>query len=226
VHKIELRTNDISKKFFRQAGSTDVLNGISYTFQAKHTYAITGASGTGKTTLLHILAGLIPPTAGTVYVNERNIQLYTTLERAYVLNNTIGLLFQAPHLIKELTVLENVMTKGLIAGRTPAECKAEALALLKSMGLSDNAYDIPMILSGGQQQRVALARALFGKPSFLLADEPTGNLDAQTGRVIVDLLLACKSEWDMGIIVSTHDPMVADRMDVKLELRDGLLHEI
>jgi lipoprotein-releasing system ATP-binding protein len=128
-----------------------------------------------------------------------------------------------PYLIKELTVLENVMSKGLIAGVDADACKQEALALLEQVGLSDKVHEHPPILSGGQQQRVALARALFGKPAFLLADEPTGNLDAKNGQAIIDLLLACKDAWGMGIIVSTHDPAVAQRMEVQLEMRDGLL---
>lgn len=218
-----LRLEKVTKRFSLRKGSLDVLNGISYSFYAGHTYAIAGASGAGKSTFLHILAGLSEPTSGSLYSNERNISLFNPEERAFYLNHSVGLLFQMPYLIKELTVLENVMTKGLIAGEDTHACKTQALELLEKVGLADKSEEHPSMLSGGQQQRVALARALFGKPVFLLADEPTGNLDAKTGQVIVDLLLACKDAWGMGVIVSTHDPAVAERMEVELHMHDGLL---
>lgn len=218
-----LRAENITKRFALRRGSIDVLRGISYSFKSDHTYAVTGASGTGKSTLLHVLAGLAEPTQGTLYVNEQNVALFSREQRDHFLNRTVGLLFQMPYLIKELTVLENVMSKGLIAGVDIHACKQEALALLEQVGLADKVHEHPPVLSGGQQQRVALARALFGKPAFLLADEPTGNLDVKNGQLIIDLLLACKDAWGMGIIVSTHDPAVAQRMEVQLEMRDGLL---
>lgn len=223
MHSIHLRADNITKRFSLRRGSLDVLNGISYTFQSGHTYAVTGASGTGKSTFLHVLAGLTPPTEGSLYVNEQNVALFSQPERERFLNHTVGLLFQMPYLIKELTVLENVMSKGLIAGTDAAACKEEALALLDKVGLTDKAHEHPPVLSGGQQQRVALARALFGKPAFLLADEPTGNLDSKNGQIMIDLLLACQQSWGMGILVSTHDHQVARRMEIQLEMSDGLL---
>ena len=226
MHTIHVRAEKITKRFSLRRGSLDVLNGISYTFSSGHTYAVIGASGTGKSTFLHILAGLTEPTSGTVSINDQNITLFSQEAHEYYLNHTVGLLFQMPYLIKELTVLENVMSKGLIAGINRAVCEQEAFALLEKVGLADKAHEHPSILSGGQQQRVALARALFGRPAFLFADEPTGNLDAKNGQAMVDLLLACKDEWGMGIIVSTHDPAVAERMEVRLEMRDGLLVQI
>jgi ABC-type lipoprotein export system ATPase subunit len=221
VHTICLRVERITKKFLLRRGTLDVLREISYVFQSGRTYAITGASGAGKSTFLHILAGLTKPTTGTLYINEQNMLLFSSSEHERYVNKTIGLLFQMPYLIKELTVLENIMTKGLIVGVEEKLCADEALALLEKVGLSDKAYEYPSTLSGGQQQRVALARALFGKPAFLFADEPTGNLDTHTGKVIIDLLLACRQSWGMGIIVSTHDQAVAQRMDVRLEMQDG-----
>ena len=218
-----LRVDNITKRFSLHRGSLDVLRGISYIFKSGHAYAVTGASGTGKSTFLHVLAGLTEPTNGALYVDEQNVVLFSQREREHFLNRTVGLLFQMPYLIKELTVLENVMSKGLIAGADEHACKEEALALLEQVGLTDKAHEHPPTLSGGQQQRVALARALFGKPAFLLADEPTGNLDSKNGQIIIDLLLACKEAWGMGIIVSTHDAAVAQRMETRLEMQDGLL---
>ncbi len=222
---MRLRLDTVSKSFDTQAGALEVLKEVSHSFKQGKSYAITGASGTGKSTLLHILAGLTEPNKGAVYVDECNVSLFGQEERERFLNNTIGLLFQVPYLIKELTVLENVMMKGLIVGKNSEECTQEAVALLEIMGLQDKAYERPPVLSGGQQQRAALARALFGKPAFLLADEPTGDLDPHTGKIIIDLLLKCQKTWGMGIIMSTHDAYVADAMQEIYELKGGVLEQ-
>ncbi len=222
---MRLRLDAVSKSFDTQTGKLSVLKGVSRSFEQGKSYAITGASGTGKSTLLHILAGLTEPNEGAVYVDECNISLFGQAERERFLNRTMGLLFQVPYLIKELTVLENVMMKGLITGQTIEERTQEALSLLEIMGLQDKASERPPVLSGGQQQRVALARALFGKPAFLLADEPTGDLDPHTGQTIIDLLLECQATWGMGIIVSTHDVCVAQSMQEIYELKGGILEE-
>lgn len=223
MHAVSIRVDSVKKRFFLRTGVLDVLKGVTYTFHSGRSYAVTGASGTGKSTLLHMLAGLSDPSEGAVFFDEHNILLFSEPERDYFLNHTLGLLFQMPYLIKELTVLENVMVKGLISDADG--CKEEAYMLLEQVGLADKAHELPSMLSGGQQQRVALARALFGKPSFLLADEPTGNLDAKSGQLIIDLLLSCKNLWGMGIIVNTHDPAVAQRMETVLDLKEGLLVE-
>src|SRR5262249_16379625 len=136
---------------------------------------------------------------------------------------SIGLVFQYPYLIKELTVLENVMLKGLIAGKNNTECSQEAHILLEEVGLADKTYSYPGQLSGGQQQRLALARALMNRPHFLLADEPTGNLDMQTGKTIIDLIKKAQTQWSMGIIISSHDASVAQEMEKIFELKDGFL---
>jgi ABC-type lipoprotein export system ATPase subunit len=148
-----------------------------------------------------------------------------TTAREEMLHKTIGLVFQLPYLIAELSVIENVMLKGLIEGRTTPQCRKQALYLLEMVGLATQAERSPASLSGGQQQRVAIARAIFNKPAFLIADEPTGNLDEATGNTIVELLLFCQTEWKMGIIVSTHNLSVAGQMDVVFELKDGTIFE-
>lgn len=146
---MRLRLDTVSKSFDTQAGALEVLKEVSHSFKQGKSYAITGASGTGKSTLLHILAGLTEPNKGAVYVDECNVSLFGQEERERFLNNTIGLLFQVPYLIKELTVLENVMMKGLIVGKNSEECTQEAVALLEIMGLQDKAYERPPVLSGG-----------------------------------------------------------------------------
>lgn len=224
--KMLLRAQRIEKLFLSKDGDIAVLKGIDYTFEQDHSYAISGASGTGKSTLLHILAGLTAPTKGSVMVNEQNMSLFDDKQREQFLNKTVGLLFQMPYLVKELTVLENVMSKAYIAGTLDQDAKNRAIALLEQVGLKEKIHALPPVLSGGQQQRVALARALFNKPAFLLADEPTGNLDPKTGAMIVDLLLQYQKEWGMGIIISTHDDYVAERMQTRLLLTDGNLKKI
>jgi lipoprotein-releasing system ATP-binding protein len=134
--------------------------------------------------------------------------------------------FQLPYLISELTVVENVMVKGLIQKQDINEATQQALALLARVGLEEKAYASPASLSGGQQQRVALARALFNKPTFLIADEPTGNVDTNTGNLILDLLFDAQKEWNMGIIISTHDEYVAQRMGKVLHMKDGVLIKV
>lgn len=198
-----------------QQGSTmiTVLDECSARFQQGHTYAITGVSGSGKSTLIHLLAGLDMPTHGSIYYNKHDLLLLKENERARWLNVTLGLVFQSSYLLKELTVIENCMLPGLIGGQTKEQCYARAHALLSRVGLCDKTDQKPSALSGGQQQRVALARALFNEPTFLLADEPTGNLDIDTGKRIIDLLLTCQQEYQMGLIISTHDEYVAKGMD-------------
>lgn len=220
---MNIRLEKVSKSFNASERSIVVLHDVSVTFESGVSYAIVGSSGVGKSTLLHILAGLIKPSQGALYIDACNVSLLDHAQYECFLNTKIGLLFQAPYLIRELTVLENVMTKGLISGLHRDHCAQEAWELLSFMGLQDKASDKPPVLSGGQQQRVALARALFGRPSFLLADEPTGDLDPQTGQAIIELLAYCQQEWEMGIIVSTHDMQVAKSMHMSYELKDGTL---
>ena len=189
----------------------------------KKSYAITGISGSGKSTFIHILAGLDTPTTGTVLFNDAILHTFSPTQREHFLNKSIGLVFQSPHLIKELSVIENIIIPGLIQGRSHNDCENKAIKLLKKIELLDKKNSKIGELSGGQQQRVAIARALFNDPAFLIADEPTGNLDLATGKNIIDLLLSCQEEWGMGIIVSSHDEYVAEKMNETYELHEGIL---
>lgn len=226
MQPIEIFLQDVKKDFPQGNGCLEVLKGISVTFKQGQTYAITGVSGTGKSTLLHIIAGLDIPSSGMIYFNNQNIALFSPHQRSEFFNTCIGLVFQSPYLIKELTVLENIMVMGLIKGDNREKCKKRAQELLVSIGLEDKAEHRPASLSGGQQQRIAILRAIFNKPAFLFADEPTGNLDEYTAQTVVDLLLQCHAQWHMGIIVSSHDTYVAEKMQFTYQLRDGLLHNV
>ena len=216
----------VSKTFGQDAKQTVVLHNVTALFASGKTYAITGASGSGKSTLMHLLAGLESPTAGAVHFNNTNINNLKQRAHDVWLNKTVGVMFQLPYLVRELTVVENVMLPGMVAGVSHKECLITAQKLLADVGLAQKADDKPQTLSGGQQQRVALARALFNKPSFLLADEPTGSLDATTGSAIIDLLLHCADQWQMGVIISTHDQSVAEKMGEVYRLQDGVLAKL
>jgi lipoprotein-releasing system ATP-binding protein len=220
-----LETKQLKKSFGHGSNKIEVLHGISVTFKQSNTYAITGISGSGKSTFMHLLAGLDSPTHGTVAFNHKNLQTLSITEKEDFLNRSIGLVFQQPYLMYELSVLENVMLKGLIAGDNSTQAKERARNLLARVGLEHKAHQHPASLSGGQQQRISLVRALFNKPAFLLADEPTGSLDHETGKLIVDLLLQVQKEWSMGLIISSHDPYVAQMMKTVLHMQDGLLTE-
>jgi len=223
MHNATLAAQNVTKKFVQGTQEITVLNSINSLFIQKKSYAITGISGSGKSTFIHIIAGLDTPTTGTVLFNNRSLQTLSLSEREQFLNKSIGLVFQSPHLLRELSVVENIMLPGLINGKSKSDCEHKAIKLLERVELLPKKDNKIGELSGGQQQRVAIARALFNEPAFLIADEPTGNLDLTTGKTIIDLLLSCAQEWGMGIIISSHDTYVTEKMDEVYELYEGKL---
>lgn len=220
-HKISAQ--NICKDFTQGQNKLEVLKNISVEFDQNKSYAITGVSGTGKSTLLHILSGVETPTDGQVLFDGTDINSLKPKDKDSFYNKEIGLVFQQPHLLRELSVLENIMLKGLIAGEPRKSCKEKALNLLTKVGLEEKANERPNSLSGGQQQRVAILRALYNQPKFLLADEPTGNLDEETANQLIDFILECKKIWSMGLIISSHDKYVAEKMDIVFKLHNGKL---
>lgn len=212
-------------KSFSQGGETSlILDGVQFAFQQGVSYAITGVSGAGKSTLIHIIAGIETPDFGSVFLNEQDTALFDSRTKQNFFQNQVGLVFQSPYLIEELSVIENVMIKGIIAGQYDVAFQ-RALLLLEKVGLQAYASSSCKKLSGGEQQRVAVARALFSQPAFLLADEPTAHLDKRTAGTIIDLLLDYQREWNTALIIASHDPAVAQKMDVVLTLEGGRLHE-
>lgn len=216
----------VGKQFIQGANSILVLKDVTASFNQGQSYAIMGVSGTGKSTLMHLLAGLDAPSSGKVLFNGVAFDAMPEVLFEQFLNEQLGLVFQVPYLIRELSVIENVMMPGMIAGQSHASCRERAHKLLADVGITEKAESKPASLSGGQQQRAVLARALFNSPSFLIADEPTGSLDSTTGMMIIELLVQLQHTYGMGIIVSTHDTYVAQRMDHQFQLRDGILHTL
>lgn len=220
-----LSVHNLYKTFAQGVQDVTVLRGINATFVQGESYAIMGISGSGKSTFVQLLAGLDDPTSGEVCFDDKDITDFTRVEKDQFLNKSIGLVFQQSYLIQELSVAENVCLPGLIAGETCEHGSVRAMELLNVVGLAGYEHVNPSILSGGQQQRVALARALYNKPAFLIADEPTGSLDKATGMAIIDLLYECQKEWGMGLIISTHDTYVAQRLVHHYRMIDGVLHQ-
>lgn len=222
MNNARLSLSGVSKEFAQGDSIAIVFNNIDICFMQEQTYGIVGLSGAGKSTLMHIIAGIDKPSSGSIISNGKKFDDYSAHEFSYYLNKSIGLVFQSPHLLKELSVIENVMLPGYSA-RDTARLYKDAVLLLEKVGLAEKMMCNPRELSGGQQQRVALARALINKPLFLIADEPTGNLDAATGRVMIELMLDCQKEWGMGMIISSHDQYVIKKMNEIYELVGGRL---
>jgi len=217
VNQFTITARTVKKTFAGQ----EVLKGVDLTFEAGKRYAIIGVSGTGKSTLLHILAGLDNPTGGEILIAGKRLASFSKKEKQRFLSQNIGLVFQKPYLIRELSVEENVMMPALIAGAWKFKARKRAQELLNNVGLQSKEKENVCSLSGGEQQRVAVARAMMNKPSFLLADEPTGNLDHATGKKLVDLLCSCSKKWGMGLIVTSHDKYVAENMETIFQLHEG-----
>jgi ABC-type lipoprotein export system ATPase subunit len=218
-----LTAKNLHKSFVQGGKKLQVLKGINVSFERGMSYAIRGVSGSGKSTLMHLLGGLDVPSKGAVFYDKQNIFKLRSTKKELFLNRLVGFVFQFHYLIKELNVLQNIALIGLIKKDSPAICEKRAMELLASIGLKDIAKTYPTQLSGGQLQRVAILRAIFNKPSFLLADEPTGDLDENNASVIVDLISRCQKDWGMGVVMCTHDKAVYERMENILTLHDGLL---
>ena len=215
----------ISKEYTTGDQRLEVLKKIDLTLASGKMAAIVGASGCGKTTLLHILGTIDRPSSGHLFFKNRDIFAENNTELALFRNKTVGFVFQFHHLLPEFSAIENVMMPGMISGNDRAEIIDDANELLKKVGLANRIEHRVGELSGGEQQRVALARAMIMKPALLLADEPTGNLDAKTGNKVFDLLQEIHSSRSMSTVMVTHNPELAARMDRCLTLEDGVLHE-
>jgi lipoprotein-releasing system ATP-binding protein len=224
--EIVLRAAHVSKTYQEGKLRTEVLRDASFELRRGETMAIVGASGTGKSTLLHIIGGLDTLSSGEVEVAGRALSKLSDRERGRERNRSLGFIYQFHHLLPEFTALENVCMPLLIGGVAIAEARKRASALLDRVGLSARLEHKPGELSGGERQRCAVARALVTRPACVLGDEPTGNLDEDNAAQVYALMLELNREIGTSFILVTHDHVLARRMDRVLELRAGELHEI
>jgi lipoprotein-releasing system ATP-binding protein len=213
----------LSKSFITDRGRVDVLKNVDLDIRAGERIAVVGASGAGKTTLMHLLGGLDRPSSGSVSFAGKNIFRYSAQELDAFRNRSIGFVFQFHQLLPEFTALENVMMPALIGRTQLKKAEKNAQNLLSAVGLEHRLVHKPGQLSGGEQQRVAIARSLVMTPKLLLADEPTGNLDSATSDEILALLDRLHSERDLTIVVVTHSEKVAAQMDKVVHMVDGSL---
>ncbi len=218
-----LAARDLRKTFMTPTREVAVLKGVNLSVRKGESVCILGVSGTGKSTLLHILGTLDVPTDGTVWFEEKDVFRLSPPELAAFRNRRIGFVFQFHYLLPEFTALENVMMPALIARMAASKAKKRAQELLERVGVAHRLTHKPGELSGGEQQRVAIARALMMSPSLLLADEPTGNLDPETAQTVHDLILSLNKHEALTLIVVSHNPELAAFTDSAYRLVNGVL---
>ncbi len=203
--------------------SINVLKGVDLEIQKGELIAIVGASGAGKSTLLHILGSLDVPDEGSLTINGQDVFSQRSDALAEFRNKNLGFVFQFHNLLAEFSALENVMIPGLIAKRSEAEVKQEAIGLLTLLGLTDRITHKPSELSGGEQQRVAVARALINSPLIIFADEPSGNLDSKNASDLHQLFFRLRDELHQTFVIVTHNPEFAAMANRRLEIKDGVI---
>ena len=215
-----LELKDITKSFSGVDGEVEVLRGVSLGLDAGETLALTGESGSGKSTILHISAGLEVPDSGSLHLEGVEINGLGEAERANLRRSEVGIVFQQFNLVPSLTVEANIGFQASLAGRRDKTFESE---LVEELGLSDQLKQYPESLSGGQQQRVAIARALAVRPKLLLADEPTGNLDESTASAVLTAMLDLVGRTGAALMVVTHSAALAGKMDRRVRLKGGVL---
>ncbi|WP_201591445.1 lipoprotein-releasing ABC transporter ATP-binding protein LolD [Psychrobacter sp. Pi2-51] len=217
-----LKATNINKIYDEGAVSTQVLTGLDLTVTAGERIAIVGTSGSGKSTLLHLLGGLDTPTSGEVWLHGQLLNSMNETERGAMRNKHLGFIYQFHHLLAEFTAIENVAMPLLLRPKvSTTEARDQAIAILESVGLEHRLAHRPGELSGGERQRVAIARALVTKPSLILADEPTGNLDYDNAQSVFGLLSELQSTMQTALLMVTHDRNLAALADRQLLLRNG-----
>lgn len=216
---------NVSKIISTPQEEITILNDVNFSVQEGEMLAVLGASGSGKSTFLHMLAGLDNPSSGEILFCGKNIHTMEEKERNFLRNKEMGFVFQFHHLLPEFTTVENVAMQALISGMPKKEAMQKALELLEMVGLSERAKHLVTTLSGGEKQRAAITRAVLLSPKVLLADEPTGNLDSKTGEQIMQVLTNLNKEKKMALVMVTHNVEIANQMQRVVELKSGAFHE-
>jgi lipoprotein-releasing system ATP-binding protein len=221
MSEIVLECKDMVKDFHKEGARIEVLRGVNLQIHKGEVVAILGTSGVGKSTLLHVMGTLEPPTSGKVLFHGEDVLQYSANKLAQFRNRELGFVFQFHYLLQEFTALENVLMPALIAGEDKNKFTERAAELLKSVGLGHRVDHRPGELSGGEQQRVAMARAMVMSPKIILADEPTGNLDSGNAAMVKDLLLEMNRNHGVTIALVTHDRDLAAQFGRQITMRDG-----
>ena len=226
IAELVLECSGLTREFHEGGRTLEVLKEAELEISAGERIAIVGESGSGKTTLLQLLGGLDLPTRGTVRVQGKDIAGMSGTERGLLRNKALGFVYQFHHLLPEFSALENVAMPLLLRKDSVESIREQAISILQRVGLGERLNHRPGELSGGERQRAAVARALITRPSVVLADEPTGNLDHKTGERVFELMLELNREYGSSLVVVTHDLQLAGRMDRILRLRDGTLTKV
>ncbi|MEZ9235500.1 lipoprotein-releasing ABC transporter ATP-binding protein LolD [Shewanella sp. 10N.286.52.A9] len=221
-----LQVSQVCKQFHDGETTTKVLSNVDLSVYKGEQLAIVGSSGSGKSTLLHIMGTLDIPTSGEVTLDGENLYTLSASRQAEIRNQDLGFIYQFHHLLPEFSAIENVAMPAFIQGRDKKQTLQEAQALLERVGLGHRLQHIPAQLSGGERQRVAIARALINKPKLVLADEPTGNLDASSGDSVYELIRELAHQLGTAFVVVTHDYKLAAKMDRQLTMKDGVLQDM
>jgi lipoprotein-releasing system ATP-binding protein len=220
-----LQCRDLCKRYQEGSVQTDVLRNVAFSLQPGELTAIVGSSGSGKSTLLHLLGGLDAPTSGVVIFDGKSLNAMSSAAKAELRNRELGFIYQFHHLLPDFSALENVAMPLLIGKIGKAEAESRAREMLAAVGLEKRAAHRPSELSGGERQRVAIARALVNRPRLVMADEPTGNLDARNADAIFELLGELNVKQGTAFLVVTHDLQLAKRLSRQMEMRDGELSD-
>ncbi len=220
-----LQCRELCKRYQEGSVQTDVLRNVTFSLQPGELMAIVGSSGSGKSTLLHLLGGLDAPTSGDVVFDGQSLNAMSSSAKAALRNRELGFIYQFHHLLPDFNALENVAMPLLIGKIGKAEAQQRAREMLAAVGLEKRAHHRPSELSGGERQRVSIARALVNRPRLVMADEPTGNLDAHNADAIFELLGELNVRQDTAFLVVTHDLHLAKRLSRQMEMRDGQLSE-
>ncbi|MGV3344895.1 lipoprotein-releasing ABC transporter ATP-binding protein LolD [Enterobacteriaceae bacterium LUAb1] len=219
-----LQCDKLSKCYQEGTVQTRVLHDVSFSMASGDMMAIVGSSGSGKSTLLHLLGGLDTPTSGEVIFNGESLNALSAAAKAELRNRELGFIYQFHHLLPDFSALENVAMPLMIGRQTPKDARDKAQDMLQAVGVGHRASHRPSELSGGERQRVAIARALVNNPRLVLADEPTGNLDARNADAIFDLLKGLNDSKGTTFLIVTHDLQLAKRLNQQLEMHDGCLY--